>query len=185
MRSMFSFMLASVDTVRQGNKMKKKFDVRKILFWKFNSAATPIKSFWVSFRFSRSEVENEILEWNVDQAQIQRLRNGERPGALWHLFRSDDAKKIREYIGRVSFFLFSKLLHDIHMSQPSVSCHQEWNPCLGVLRCACRKEMSFFLRFDVRRKKIFYFSVSQRNIDGLQAPTPFTIKALTSKKKIW
>ncbi|CAF2649276.1 unnamed protein product [Rotaria sp. Silwood2] len=46
------------------------------------------------------QVEAEILDSNIDQAQLQRLRNGERPGALWHLFRSDDAKKIREYIGR-------------------------------------------------------------------------------------
>ncbi|CAF1340535.1 unnamed protein product [Adineta steineri] len=46
------------------------------------------------------QVEAEILESNIDEAQLQRLRNGERPGALWHLFRSDDAKKIREYIGR-------------------------------------------------------------------------------------
>ncbi len=48
------------------------------------------------------EVEAEILESNIDEVQLQRLRNGERPGALWHLFRSDDAKKVREYIGRVS-----------------------------------------------------------------------------------
>ncbi|UJR20979.1 hypothetical protein I4U23_024085 [Adineta vaga] len=47
-----------------------------------------------------SQVEAEILDSNIDEAQLQRLRNGERPGALWHLFRSDDAKKIREYIGR-------------------------------------------------------------------------------------
>lgn len=47
------------------------------------------------------EVEAEILDSNIDEAQLQRLRNGERPGALWHLFRSDDAKKIREYVGRV------------------------------------------------------------------------------------
>ena len=47
------------------------------------------------------EVEAEVLDSNIDEAQLQRLRNGERPGALWHLFRSDDAKKVREYIGRV------------------------------------------------------------------------------------
>jgi len=52
--------------------------------------------FWVFV-----EVEAEILDSNIDEAQLQRLRNGERPGALWHLFRSDDAKKVREYIGRV------------------------------------------------------------------------------------
>ncbi|CAF2410229.1 unnamed protein product [Rotaria sp. Silwood2] len=46
------------------------------------------------------QVETEILDSNIDEAQLQRLRNGERPGALWHLFRSDDAKKIREYVGR-------------------------------------------------------------------------------------
>ncbi|CAF3492184.1 unnamed protein product [Rotaria socialis] len=46
------------------------------------------------------QVEAEILDSNIDEAQLQRLRNGERPGALWHLFRSDDAKKIREYVGR-------------------------------------------------------------------------------------
>jgi hypothetical protein len=51
------------------------------------------------------EVKEEILDSNIDEAQLQRLRNGERPGALWHLFRADDAKKIREYIGRVSFSL--------------------------------------------------------------------------------
>ncbi|CAF4884109.1 unnamed protein product [Rotaria magnacalcarata] len=46
------------------------------------------------------QVEAEILDSNIDEAQLQRLRNGERPGALWHLFRSDDANKIREYISR-------------------------------------------------------------------------------------
>ncbi|CAF3441956.1 unnamed protein product [Rotaria socialis] len=46
------------------------------------------------------QVEVEILGSNIDEAQLQRLRNGERPGALWHLFRSDDANKIREYISR-------------------------------------------------------------------------------------
>jgi hypothetical protein len=49
------------------------------------------------------EVKEEILDSNIDEAQLQRLRNGERPGALWHLFRADDAKKIREYIGRVCY----------------------------------------------------------------------------------
>lgn len=48
-----------------------------------------------------AEVEEEIRQSNIDEVQLQRLRNGERPGALWHLFRSDDAKKIREYINRV------------------------------------------------------------------------------------
>jgi hypothetical protein len=63
---------------------------KKILFFGFNV-----------------EVETEILQSNIDEVQLQRLRNGERPGALWHLFRSDDAKKIREYIGRVCLlFLF-------------------------------------------------------------------------------
>lgn len=47
------------------------------------------------------EVEAEILNSNIDQAQLQRLRNGEQPGALWHLFRSDDVKQIREYLNRV------------------------------------------------------------------------------------
>ncbi|CAF1263352.1 unnamed protein product [Rotaria sordida] len=46
------------------------------------------------------QVEAEILDSNIDEAQLQRLRNGEKPGALWHLFRSDDVKKIRDYIGR-------------------------------------------------------------------------------------
>jgi hypothetical protein len=54
-----------------------------------------------------AEVKAEILDANIDQAQLQRLKNGERPGALWHLFRSDDAKKIREYIGRVGH-MFSR-----------------------------------------------------------------------------
>lgn len=53
------------------------------------------------FVFFSVEVEAEILDSNIDEAQLERLRNGERPGALWHLFRSDDAKKVREYIGRV------------------------------------------------------------------------------------
>lgn len=52
------------------------------------------------------EVEAEVLDSNIDEAQLQRLRNGERPGALWHLFRADDAKKIREYIGRVSLHTY-------------------------------------------------------------------------------
>jgi hypothetical protein len=55
------------------------------------------------------EVEAEILESNIDEIQLQRLRNGERPGALWHLFRSDDVKKIREYIGRVCFIHFRNI----------------------------------------------------------------------------
>ena len=67
-----------------------------------------------TFLFDSLEVEAEILDSNIDDAQLQRLRNGERPGALWHLFRSDDAKKIREYIGRVSrdslLFVFEALL---------------------------------------------------------------------------
>jgi hypothetical protein len=55
------------------------------------------------------------LKSNIDQAQLKRLRNGERPGALWHLFRSDDAQKIREYISRVCFciILQKKLMYDI------------------------------------------------------------------------
>jgi hypothetical protein len=56
------------------------------------------------------EVEAEILDSNIDEAQLQRLRNGERPGALWHLFRSDDAKKIREYIGRVCFIFIEEII---------------------------------------------------------------------------
>ncbi len=60
------------------------------------------------------EVETEILKSNIDQAQLQRLRNGERPGALWHLFRSDDAQKIREYISRVCFcIILQNLIYDI------------------------------------------------------------------------
>ena len=51
--------------------------------------------------FVHVEVEAEILDSNLDEAQLQRLRNGERPGALWHLFRADDAKKIRDYLDRV------------------------------------------------------------------------------------
>lgn len=70
----------------------KKFDVKKR---KENEFFDEIE-FWVFV-----EVEAEILDSNIDEAQLQRLRNGERPGALWHLFRSDDAKKVREYIGRV------------------------------------------------------------------------------------
>lgn len=50
------------------------------------------------------EVESEILKSNIDEAQLQRLRNGERPGALWHLFRADDVKKIRQYLNRVHIF---------------------------------------------------------------------------------
>lgn len=49
------------------------------------------------------EVESEILKSNIDEAQLQRLRNGELPGALWHLFRADDVKKIRQYLNRVPF----------------------------------------------------------------------------------
>jgi hypothetical protein len=56
------------------------------------------------------EVETEILQSNIDEVQLQRLRNGERPGALWHLFRSDDAKKIREYIGRVCLLFFFDII---------------------------------------------------------------------------
>ena len=53
------------------------------------------------------EVETEILDSNIDEAQLQRLRNGERPGALWHLFRSDDVKQIREYLNRVCTYHFN------------------------------------------------------------------------------
>lgn len=66
------------------------------------------------YSFVIVEVEAEILGSNIDEAQLQRLRNGERPGALWHLFRSDDAQKVREYINRVcllfSFYLIECLL---------------------------------------------------------------------------
>ena len=72
---------------------KKKFDVNN-----------PMNSKRQLSFLSLVEVEAEILESNIDEVQLQRLRNGERPGALWHLFRSDDAKKIREYIGRVCLF---------------------------------------------------------------------------------
>lgn len=46
------------------------------------------------------EVEAEILDSNIDQAQLQRLKNGERPGALCHLFRSDDVKNLLAYTSR-------------------------------------------------------------------------------------
>lgn len=46
------------------------------------------------------QVEAEVAKSNIDQVQLQRLKNGEQPGALWHLFRSDDAIKIREYLDR-------------------------------------------------------------------------------------
>jgi len=59
------------------------------------------------------EVEEEILSSNIDEAQLQRLRNGERPGALWHLFHSDDVKIIREYIGRVCLTFFRNLIYDV------------------------------------------------------------------------
>lgn len=55
----------------------------------------------MTLRLHHVEVEAEILDSNLDEAQLQRLRNGERPGALWHLFRADDAKKIRDYLDRV------------------------------------------------------------------------------------
>ena len=49
------------------------------------------------------EVEAEIRNSKIDEAQLQRLKNGERPGALWHVFRSDDVEKLRAYISRVCF----------------------------------------------------------------------------------
>ena len=58
-----------------------------------------------SLDVSPSEVESEVLKSNLDDVQLQRLKNGELPGALWHLFRSDDVKYIREYLGRVSSIL--------------------------------------------------------------------------------
>jgi hypothetical protein len=83
-------MLVSVVMVMMDLIMTTKFDVNKKI------GKLRKKKIWFIL-----EVEAEILDSNIDEAQLQRLRNGERPGALWHLFRSDDAKKIREYIGRV------------------------------------------------------------------------------------
>jgi lysine-specific demethylase 3 len=41
-----------------------------------------------------------------DNAQYKRYLNGERPGALWHIFRSQDAIKIREYLNSVFIDIF-------------------------------------------------------------------------------
>lgn len=79
------------------NGEDKEQEMRRMLSMNF----LVVLKFTASISFSLTEVEAEILNANLDEAQLQRLRNGERPGALWHLFRSDDAKKIREYIGRV------------------------------------------------------------------------------------
>ena len=68
--------------------------------------------------FSIAEVEAEILDSNIDEAQLQRLRNGERPGALWHLFRADDARKIRDYISRVSDAPFSAVATHLLLDAP-------------------------------------------------------------------
>ncbi len=98
-------MLVLVVKVMMDPIKKKKFDVRK---------KKDLKKIIETILFI-VEVEAEILNSNIDQAQLQRLRNGEQPGALWHLFRSDDVKQIREYLSRVcpydlnSINLFSRL----------------------------------------------------------------------------
>ncbi len=49
---------------------------------------------------------------SFDQSQYNRYLNGEKPGALWHIFRPQDAEKIREFLRMVvSFFILSILLN--------------------------------------------------------------------------
>ena len=54
-----------------------------------------------------SEISQDILdaidEVCNDEQTKQRVReNNERPGAIWHLFRADDADKIRELLTKVA-----------------------------------------------------------------------------------
>lgn len=62
--------------------------------------------------------ENENKAGNVDphllkviknsdcgEAQLKRFLNGEKPGALWHLFKPEDADKIRTFLLLVSWIL--------------------------------------------------------------------------------
>jgi lysine-specific demethylase 3 len=49
-----------------------------------------------------------LIESNVCQAQLERYLSGETPGALWHLFKPEDADKIRTFISLVCFFFLLK-----------------------------------------------------------------------------
>lgn len=45
----------------------------------------------------------EILKGTkCDKAQLKRFKNGEKPGALWHIFKPEDADLIRTYFTTVS-----------------------------------------------------------------------------------
>ena len=49
-----------------------------------------------------SKEKNFLLELiNFEQGQYDRYLSGERPGALWHIFRPDDADKLREFLKTV------------------------------------------------------------------------------------
>lgn len=43
-----------------------------------------------------------LVESKCDQSQLDRFLNGERPGALWHLFHPKDADTIRTFFSLVS-----------------------------------------------------------------------------------
>ena len=43
-----------------------------------------------------------LVDSKCDQSQLDRYLNGERPGAIWHLFRPQDADSIRTFFVTVS-----------------------------------------------------------------------------------
>ena len=45
-----------------------------------------------------------LMSSNCDKQQLDRYLNGERPGAIWHLFRPQDADKIRTFLYLVNKF---------------------------------------------------------------------------------
>ena len=45
-----------------------------------------------------SEMLQLLNELNLSQDQIDRFKRGEKPGAIWHIFKPDDADKIRDYL---------------------------------------------------------------------------------------
>lgn len=44
-----------------------------------------------------SDILNILLNTKCDETQIKRFLNGEKPGALWHIFRPENADTIRNY----------------------------------------------------------------------------------------
>lgn len=52
-----------------------------------------------------TEIYKILKSTKCDKSQLQRFLNGEKPGALWHIFKPEDADKIRTYFSIVNLLL--------------------------------------------------------------------------------